>query len=450
VTLPSDVNDTKPDPPSDNISSPVRRGPANSHVPIASGKEALVAESDVVPQRDPHVYWGLFVSRTGTTVTAMRQDGLQVKATFFNVRASLEIGQVLTLIRTREPDVQGNHYMVSSAAPSSVGSPRWGMAYAAESVETTDATFEARLYESYPTPTADEEVITVVNPIILEGSVKHGYELDINANITVLEWTNDRWLIIDAPCKQDYSGTNPPTDISLSNASVPEESPGHTVGILSTTDADLPDDSHTYTILDLTTNFEINGTELKVKDDVELDSANSPDSVTIQTTDSAGFTFTKEFEITITSTTALGRFTLSQITSNLTTGVVALGYQQWPSNPRLSIPNNSSFSYESVEVSSGDTLSFLVKNRGDANLTASAVSVSGSLFSSVSPSTSQVIGSSSIETYVVTLLGGAVPSPGEYATGTIQWTHDGSEYGESSVYKCTFTLKYNSSAGPPP
>ncbi|MEQ9586493.1 MAG: hypothetical protein RJS97_00730, partial [Parvibaculaceae bacterium] len=88
-----------------------------------------------------------------------------------------------------------------------------------------------------------------------------------------------------------------PSDISLSNASVDENSAGAVVGTLSTTDVDAGD-SHTYAVDDA--RFEVVGGELKLKDGVSLDhEAESSVAVEVTTTDASGATYSETFTIAV-------------------------------------------------------------------------------------------------------------------------------------------------------
>ncbi len=90
-----------------------------------------------------------------------------------------------------------------------------------------------------------------------------------------------------------------PTDITLSNMTVDENTAGATVGTLSATDSDSGD-SHTFSLT--SEQFVIDGTTLKLIDGVVLD-ADSAEmteyTLTITTTDSDGATFTKDVTVTV-------------------------------------------------------------------------------------------------------------------------------------------------------
>ncbi|MAN61015.1 MAG: hypothetical protein CMI60_03610, partial [Parvibaculum sp.] len=88
-----------------------------------------------------------------------------------------------------------------------------------------------------------------------------------------------------------------PSDISLSNASVDENTAGAVVGSLSTTDVDAGD-SHTYAVDDA--RFEVVDGDLKLKDGVSLDhESESSVAVEVTTTDASGATYSETFNIAV-------------------------------------------------------------------------------------------------------------------------------------------------------
>jgi hypothetical protein len=97
-----------------------------------------------------------------------------------------------------------------------------------------------------------------------------------------------------------------PTDIGLSPSSIAEDQPsGTTVGTLSSTDVDLPTDSHTYTLVagaGSTDNasFTITGSSLKTAIALNFE-AKSSYSIRVRTTDSGGLFFEKQLTITVTN-----------------------------------------------------------------------------------------------------------------------------------------------------
>ncbi|OBT08301.1 hypothetical protein A9267_11375 [Shewanella sp. UCD-FRSSP16_17] len=102
----------------------------------------------------------------------------------------------------------------------------------------------------------------------------------------------------------DSSGTteptnSAPTDISLSDSTVDENTAGATVGALSATDSDAGD-SHTFSLT--SDQFVIDGTTLKLADGVVLDAdaAESTEfTLAITATDGDGATFTKDVTVTV-------------------------------------------------------------------------------------------------------------------------------------------------------
>jgi hypothetical protein len=129
-----------------------------------------------------------------------------------------------------------------------------------------------------------------------------------------------------------------PTDITLSNSTIIDDAIiGDTIGTFTTTDADLPSDSHTYSIiLDADSKFSVAGSSLKLA--ALVDSAVSAShAVTIRTTDFSGFTFDKEFTITIDP--AIGPSTNS-VYFNGVNGYLSLG-----AAPTLSFSKTDSFTF---------------------------------------------------------------------------------------------------------
>jgi VCBS repeat-containing protein len=88
-----------------------------------------------------------------------------------------------------------------------------------------------------------------------------------------------------------------PTGITLSNASVPENETGATVGILTTVDPDAGD-THTYTVSD--PRFEILGNALVLKQTESLDyESEATVRVTVTTTDQDGLSYSQDFDIAV-------------------------------------------------------------------------------------------------------------------------------------------------------
>ena len=91
-----------------------------------------------------------------------------------------------------------------------------------------------------------------------------------------------------------------PSSLSLSASSVAENSSGTDVGILSSTDEDT-DDTFTYALSGTDSDkFELDGTSLKLKDDVSANFESDQNfNVTITTTDESGLEFSKDFVIEV-------------------------------------------------------------------------------------------------------------------------------------------------------
>ena len=126
--------------------------------------------------------------------------------------------------------------------------------------------------------------------------IRWGYQVSSSG-----AWSRSGWNIDDIRLAGD-SANAPPTDILLTNASVAENSPAATVGTLSAVDS-TPGDTHTFTLQsDLSGNFEVAGTTLRLKAGVALNyEAVSSYSIQVKATDSAGGQFTKSFTIAVTN-----------------------------------------------------------------------------------------------------------------------------------------------------
>jgi hypothetical protein len=106
---------------------------------------------------------------------------------------------------------------------------------------------------------------------------------------------------------EDYlvslEGNDAPTDIGLSSTSVREQQPvGTIVGSLSTVDADLPTDSHTYSFVSVpgidNAYFEISGSQLLTKSNLVYATRGNY-QVRIRTTDSGGLFYDETFAILV-------------------------------------------------------------------------------------------------------------------------------------------------------
>ncbi len=105
-----------------------------------------------------------------------------------------------------------------------------------------------------------------------------------------------------------FDGLKPPSDITLSNTSIAENTDTSaaevTIGTLSTIDADF-DDTHTYTLVSGigsadNESFTINGNELRVKQNTGLDyETQNRYSVRVRSTDNNGLSMDKSFTVTV-------------------------------------------------------------------------------------------------------------------------------------------------------
>lgn len=157
--------------------------------------------------------------------------------------------------------------------------------------------------------------------------------------------------------------SKPPTDISLSNNSVAENSTSHTVvGLLSTTDADATD-THTYTLLDNAGGrFQLAGNQLQVADGTLLDfESNSSHSITVRSTDASGLFFDKTFVLNV------GNVNETPTTTGLTD---------------LNIPDPTAVPSTTIDVASvfrdrdaGDTLTYSITGNTNPNLFSSSPTI---------------------------------------------------------------------------
>ncbi|MFP4298883.1 MAG: DUF4347 domain-containing protein [Spirulinaceae cyanobacterium] len=116
-----------------------------------------------------------------------------------------------------------------------------------------------------------------------------------NANNAIIADNQGVASIID-------NDSNAPTDITLSQLEIPENTAVETViGTLSSTDLDAGD-THTYTLIDNAGGrFKIVGNEVRVNNSTLLDfESQSSHTIKIRTTDAAGLTFDKNLMITLT------------------------------------------------------------------------------------------------------------------------------------------------------
>ncbi len=128
-------------------------------------------------------------------------------------------------------------------------------------------------------------------------------KVDVTATRLTVSYIGDDGSVRDTFMINASVANTAPTDIALTNNTIPENSlTGAVVGNLSTTDADVGD-SHTYS---LTNNaggrFGISGSQLVVSNGGLLNfEANTSHSVTVRTTDSANASFDKSFTVDVSN-----------------------------------------------------------------------------------------------------------------------------------------------------
>jgi VCBS repeat-containing protein len=141
----------------------------------------------------------------------------------------------------------------------------------------------------------------VIDPVTGVVTVAPGADIDFedDATFTIVVQATDGVRTSVAPMTITIANVNEaPTEISLSNAAVPENAPGAVIGTLAAVD---PDSGDTFTFAVSDERFEVVGNQLKLKDDVSLDHEPSGVvTVTVTVTDAGGESHTQTFEITVT------------------------------------------------------------------------------------------------------------------------------------------------------
>jgi hypothetical protein len=143
-------------------------------------------------------------------------------------------------------------------------------------------------------------VRTLTNPTPI-ASDNFGYSVAISASIAAVGTPYQDGITFDRGAAYLFDVNRPPTDITLSASSVPENSASGTiVGNLSTTDPDSGQ-TFTYTLLDSAGGrFKVVSNQLQVDNGTLLDyESNTSHNVTIRTTDSGGLSYDKTFVITV-------------------------------------------------------------------------------------------------------------------------------------------------------
>ncbi|MEE8456191.1 MAG: M10 family metallopeptidase C-terminal domain-containing protein [Limibaculum sp.] len=134
-----------------------------------------------------------------------------------------------------------------------------------------------------------------------------------------------------------------PTDMQLSDDSIPEGSANGTlVGVLTTTDAD-PNETFTYTLLDSAGGrFVMDGDRLEIADSSLIDFETGPThDVTVRVTDSAGKTYEETFTIQIEDVTGLAE--QPNYIQALIPAVGGEAYRFWPDGNTATAPTTITF-----------------------------------------------------------------------------------------------------------
>jgi hypothetical protein len=169
----------------------------------------------------------------------------------------------------------------------------------------TDLTDSYYVRDLVPGADAQAAAGVVVQPGALPGSVRITLPLDTGlagatARVNFRVIGGSDFTQLDGSVAVSSVTTNqPPTDITLSNSSVPENAAGAAIGTLSVADPDVGD-THTFAVSD--PRFEVVGTTLKLKAGVSLDFEAEPTvSLSITATDAGGLSVTRPFTITVTN-----------------------------------------------------------------------------------------------------------------------------------------------------
>lgn len=133
MSTPSDINDVAPNPPSEGVAGPSRRGPRpRSYGRPEMGRQTLASRPDTTPQTPRSSFAALVITLADAVdddsprvLTLMRQDGLRIEAQYFNRRVDPEIGSWVQVETIRKPDAEPdpnkdvpvNYVVTSSTAP---------------------------------------------------------------------------------------------------------------------------------------------------------------------------------------------------------------------------------------------------------------------------------------------------------------------------------------------
>ena len=152
---------------------------------------------------------------------------------------------------------------------------------------------------------SDDRFVVDGNTLKLRNDASFDYETVSSVGVTVT--ANDGANNFNETFTINVTNANDvPANISLSANAVNENAAGATIGILTATDQDAGD-THTFSIADANSAFEVVDNVLKLKDEVALDFEEIEQlSVTITVTDAAGASFDREFVITVNDATSEG------------------------------------------------------------------------------------------------------------------------------------------------
>ncbi len=186
-------------------------------------------------------------------------------------------------------------------------------------VQSTVTTSQSGQHQMEVTLFAPDDTIVGVQSVFFNATAgvqttvngQVGYDIQdvpsgtLRAQAVLIRVADGATLDTDNANLQHTQGTGPtnlpPSNIALSNGSVPENSAGGTViGALTATDALPNPDTHTFEIVGTSSRFEVNGSNLVVKDGADLNfEATNSFSVTIKATDAGGLTYQKAITVLV-------------------------------------------------------------------------------------------------------------------------------------------------------
>nr|CRH07569.1 Protein of unknown function. Containing four cadherin domains and two bacterial pre-peptidase C-terminal domains [Candidatus Magnetococcus massalia] len=388
----------------------------------------------------------LYTSQSGSFTYSVSSDG-KVTATLGGygfTGVMQEDGSLLSMVSTAPTNSGTNEQVIitagkmTSSAPDLTGNSYYAIGSYDDNVflfssDLTSNTFSNTL-EHYQN----------VNGFVTSGS----YSIDSNGKVTVTRsdgekeygfvtaderfiitmdrsYTSDNSMGFSYMILDDSSAPNnsAPSDLSLSNNTVIEESSGATVGTLSATDSDSSD-SHTFAIIsDSSNKFEISGTTLKLKSGYSADyETASYHYLTIRATDSAGATYDENLYLYVTDISEV-KSDVSEGSSDLPSSINTTGYINIGSSATGYIGYSYDADWFEVELTGGVTYRVDIEgsdtNKGTlSNPTLNGIYSSSSSYQSGSWDGNSGTGNNAQETITPSSSGSYYISAGSSGTGT--------------------------------